>query len=86
MRIFFFVNDECPRCPQAKELYEDCKGRGLDVELFDTLTTDGLARASEYSVGATPSVVIVDKDKRYVYGWYGEIPDVHKVIAAWARA
>lgn len=83
MNIKIFVQDQCPNCPPAKEIGAKLEKEGHNINYFDTNSVDGLSEAVLHDVLATPSIVVVDKNKKEVKSWRGDVPnldDVRKVL------
>lgn len=80
MSIKLFWKENCPYCPQAKEVCEKLQKQGMYVEYLDIDTIDGMAEANFYGIMSTPTVIIVDKEGNEIASWHGQIPDEHKII------
>jgi hypothetical protein len=78
MQIKIFWQPECPKCPMAKDLAEDLKKLGHDVQLFNIKEVDGMAESIYYDVLSTPSVVIVHEGQTKA-SWYGEVPEFEMI-------
>ena len=75
MKLKFFVKDDCPNCPPAKNLAEEIRKDGkITVEIFDVDEADGLAEAQFYAVLATPSIVLCDDKDEAVEAWRVDVP------------
>lgn len=72
--IKMFVIGTCGECQKARELYEQIKALGFDIQLHDTGTAGGLAEASFYGVTQVPTLLFKN-DGGDVVGWHGSIPD-----------
>ncbi len=70
MRLKVFVQDDCPKCPAAKELVQ-----GLpEVEYYNIGQADGLAEAAYYDVFCTPSLLVVDDAGMEMQAWRCNVP------------
>jgi len=78
MIIKIFWQPECPKCPQAKELGEELKKEGHNVEFHNVKEVDGLSESLFYDVLSTPSVVVIEDGKKKT-GWYGEVPEIKNI-------
>jgi glutaredoxin len=78
MIVKIFVQPGCPNCPPAKELGKELEKEGLEVELHDVKTVDGLTEATYYDVMLTPSIVLTDGNKK-IKTWCGDTPSVKEV-------
>jgi hypothetical protein len=74
--VKIFIKTGCARCPQAKQAGEALRAEGFCVTVFDVETTDGLAEGAFYSVQATPTLIIEDKDETIIGDFRGEVPPV----------
>jgi glutaredoxin len=79
MIVKIFWQNECSRCPQAKELGKELEENGVKVEYHDVKNLDGLAEATYFNVLSTPSIIVVDDDQKEVNGWRGETPEIKDV-------
>ncbi len=77
--IKLFVQSQCARCPQAKEVGKTLKEDGFNILEYDVGTSDGLAEASFYSVQATPTFILEDGDENPVADFRGEVPPIDKI-------
>ena len=77
--IKLFWKENCPRCPQAKEVGSTLQQDGYHVLHFNVETADGLAEATFYSVKATPTFIIEDRDENPIADFRGEVPSAQKV-------
>ena len=77
--IKLFVQGQCSKCPQAKELGAVLKQDGFTVMEFDVGTADGLAEASFYSVQATPTFILEDREENPVADFRGEVPPIDRI-------
>ena len=78
MIIKIFWQPECPKCPQAKELGEELKKEGHNVEFHNVKEVDGLSESLFYDVLSTPSVVVIEDGKKKA-SWYGEVPEIKNI-------
>ena len=77
--IKIFTKDECPKCPAAKEMGGVLQEGGLQVQYYDMETSQGLAEAAFYSVLATPTIIVEDKNEKILAGWRGSIPSLTEI-------
>ena len=75
MKIKLFWKENCPACPQAKELVADFD----NVEYFNVEEAGGLAEASFHGILATPSIVVVNKKGEEVSAWLGQVPPAAEI-------
>lgn len=80
--IKIFTKEGCPKCPPAKELAQELKDKGENVEVYSLDDPDGLAEASMYDVMATPSIIVTDSEGGEIKSFRGETPRVEDVIGA----
>jgi glutaredoxin len=73
-----FTQPGCPRCPAAKKVITEVEDK-FKVEYYDIKTEDGLGEALEYDVMATPSMVVIDKNK-VIAEWRGQSPTVEELM------
>jgi len=76
-KLKIFTKNDCPKCPQAKQLGEDMQKEGkIKVESYNVDEADGLAEAQLYSVMATPSIILCknDTEEEEIKSWRGEVP------------
>ncbi len=74
--VKIFIKAGCSRCPQAKQAGATLRDEGFRVMEFDVETTDGLAEGAFYSVQATPTFIIEDKDEAIIGDFRGEVPPI----------
>jgi glutaredoxin len=77
--IKIFVSNFCGKCAEAKLLHEKLLEKGIDSQLYNVETMDGLAEASFYGVDQIPSVLWEDENGDTV-GCRGSVPDINKLI------
>jgi thioredoxin-related protein len=77
--IKLFVQGQCSKCPQAKEVGNSLKKEGFNVLEYDVETVEGLAEASFYSVQATPTFILEDQEENTVADFRGEVPAYEKI-------
>lgn len=75
MLVKIFWQPECPKCPEAKELGENLKKEGHEVEFHNVKDINGLSESLFYDVLSTPSIVVIDNGEKKA-AWYGEIPEL----------
>ena len=78
MQVKIFWQPDCPKCPKAKELGENLKKEGVEVELFNIKEVDGLAESIFYDVLSTPSIVVIENGERKA-SWYGDVPEIENI-------
>jgi len=74
--VKIFTKPGCARCPQAKQAGAALREEGFRVAEFDVETTDGLAEGAFYSVQATPTVIIEDRNEVIIGDFRGEVPPI----------
>lgn len=57
MKIKFFYQDFCSKCPAAKVAIEPFRSKSL-IEDYNITTSEGLAEAALYGVLSTPALMI----------------------------
>jgi hypothetical protein len=77
--VKIFVQDACPNCPASKRLGEKLKKQGVNVEMHDVRTAEGLAESLMFNVLSTPSTVIVDEEGREVASFLSTTPVLNQV-------
>jgi hypothetical protein len=80
--VKIFYKDDCPKCPLAKQLRDDLKGKNVEVLDYNVGTADGLAEASFYSVMSLPTVVVEDAMENGLGEWRGDVPRMEEVLTA----
>ncbi len=78
-----FWQDDCPRCPQMKDVVQQLELDGYEVECFDLNTVNGLAEGAYYSVMSTPTLLLVDGEDNELAEWRGIIPTAADVKKKW---
>jgi hypothetical protein len=78
--IKIFTKQDCPRCPQAKQLGAEMEQDGHSVLSYDIETLDGLAEASFFSVQATPTIIVEDADENVVADFRGQVPTREELL------
>ena len=79
MLIKIFSKEECPNCPPAKELGKKLESEGKKVEIFSLDEADGLSEAMFNDVMSTPSVIVIDDDKKEKMRWSGKAPKLEEI-------
>lgn len=79
MIIKIFWQESCSRCPPIKELGKKLETEGIKIEYHDINTADGLAEAMFHDVLSTPSLIMIDEQKKEIAAWRGETPDIKMV-------
>ncbi len=72
--IKLFVQQQCAKCPQAKELGQALRQEGCTVLEYDVGTTEGLAEATFYGVQATPTFIVEDDQENMIADFRGTLP------------
>lgn len=85
VKLKFFFQSNCPKCPAAKRVVDELKAAGIPVELFDVKTVDGKLEAGYYGLMSTPSVVVTDNSDVEIAAWRGEAPEKEAVLALFAK-
>jgi len=78
--VKIFTKQDCPRCPQAKQLGAEMKQDGCSVLSYDLETVDGLAEATLFSVQATPTIIVEDADENMVADFRGQVPTREELL------
>jgi hypothetical protein len=78
--IKIFTKQDCPRCPQAKQLGAEMEQDGHSVLSYDIETADGLAEATFFSVQATPTIIVEDADENVVADFRGQVPTREELL------
>jgi len=78
--VKIFTKQECPRCPQAKQLGADMEQDGHSVLYYDVETADGLAEGTFFSVQATPTIIVEDADENVVADFRGQVPTREELL------
>jgi hypothetical protein len=78
--IKIFTKQDCPRCPQAKQLGAEMEQDGHSVLSYDIETLDGLAEATFFSVQATPTIIVEDADENVVADFRGQVPTREELL------
>ena len=85
MKVKFFSQENCPKCPAAKAVIEELRAQGLPVEYYDVKTIDGRAEAIYYGLMSTPSTVVTNNSDVELYSWRGEVPEKKKILELWEQ-
>jgi hypothetical protein len=78
MKIKLFWKEECPKCPEAKQLLGDAP----NVEMYNLDDVDGLSEGAFYGVLATPSIIVCEDSGRELTSFRGEVPS-RQQMAEW---
>jgi len=71
---------QCPGCPEAKELAGQLEKEKIKTELVDTESEAGAVDAKNYQIFSTPSVLVAREDDGSVINlWEGETPSAAAV-------
>ncbi|RLG15522.1 MAG: hypothetical protein DRN71_01160 [Candidatus Nanohalarchaeota archaeon] len=84
MKVKIFTKDECPNCPQAKDIGEKLETEGHNIEYYNISTIDGLTESSFYRIMSTPSILITEDDNKERNAWRSTLPsitEIRKVLA-----
>ncbi len=79
MKVKIFVKDECPNCPQAKDMGKLLETDGHDVEYHNISTIDGLTESSFHGIMSTPSIIITGDDGKEKTGWRSTVPEISEI-------
>jgi thiol-disulfide isomerase/thioredoxin len=79
MKVKFFWQEDCPKCPAAKVVCQEMESEGINVEYLDIKSVEGMAEAAFYGVLATPTTIVVDREENELVSWRGEIPEKEKI-------
>ncbi len=85
MKVKIFVKDECPNCPQAKDMGKLLETDGHDVEYHNISTIDGLTESSFHGIMSTPSIIITEDDGKEKTGWRSTVPDIAEIRRVLAK-
>jgi hypothetical protein len=77
VKIFWKAN--CSKCPAAKDVGNTLKEEGFKVIDYNLDTLDGLAEGAYYSVMATPTLIIEDRDENCIADFRGIIPSAKEI-------
>ena len=80
MTVKIFTKQECPRCPQAKQLGIEIEQNGHNVLYYDVETSDGLAEATFLGVQATPTIIVEDAGENVVADFRGQVPTREELL------
>ena len=78
--IKIFTKQDCPRCPQAKQLGAEMEQDDCSVLSYDIETVDGLAEATFFSVQATPTIIVEDADENVIADFRGQVPTREELL------
>lgn len=77
--VKLFWQENCIKCPPAKEICNVLIERNRPVKLFDISTIDGMTEAAFHEVISTPTTVIVDDQENELQSWRGEVPTLEEL-------
>ena len=80
MTVKIFTKNECPRCPQAKQLGSEIEQDGHSVLYYDVETVDGLAEATFFGVQATPTIIVEDDAENEMADFRGQVPTREELL------
>ncbi len=80
-RIKVFFQDNCVKCPPAKEVAGILQQEGVEVLYYNIDTVDGLAEASYYGVLSTPTIIVQDNEEKTLADFRGTVPTVQQIKA-----
>lgn len=78
MIIRIFWKENCPNCPPAKELGVMLTSKNINVEYYNILEVDGLAKAQIHNVLSTPTIILLKKDEE-LSRWNGHAPGIAEI-------
>lgn len=78
--VKIFWQENCARCPPAKELGEELQSYGHSVEYCNVKEGTGLAQAIYHNILSTPSVVVTDNRNNEIAAWRSDTPSVKEVL------
>ena len=58
----FIRKTGCPKCHQVLEGLKVLKEKGVEFQIYDVDTVDGLAEASYHGILSTPTIIRVDDE------------------------
>ncbi|MFQ5406023.1 MAG: thioredoxin family protein [Candidatus Micrarchaeia archaeon] len=76
--VKIFWQEECPNCPQAKNLGKTLEEEGAKVEYHNVKEVDGLSEAVFHDVMSTPSFVVTDGQNQLAL-WRSTTPSFEDV-------
>ncbi|MBN2374415.1 hypothetical protein JXL19_11580 [bacterium] len=79
--IKFFWKQDCPKCPEAKQIFNGLKEKGFKVTDYNLNTADGLAEGTYHSVLSTPTFLVIDDNEREILQWRGDVPTFEELFA-----
>ncbi len=85
MKIKIFTKDECPNCPQAKDLGKKLQTEGHNIEYHNISTIDGLTESSFYGIMSTPSILLTEDDGKEINAWRSTVPDIAEIKKVLAK-
>ncbi len=77
--VKLFFQEDCIRCPPAKNVCNILIEKDLDVKLYDISTIDGMTEAAFHEVISTPTTIIVDDDDNELESWRGDAPTIEEL-------
>ncbi len=80
--VKLFTKQQCPRCPQAKQLCSGLEQDACSVVSYDVETADGLAEAAFFGVQATPTIIVEDDAENVVAEFRGQVPAREELLKA----
>ena len=81
--IKLFTQEDCPKCPVAKETVDAAKKEGAKVKKYDIKGDPGaMAEAAFHEVMATPTIIIVDEKDDEIKSWRSKMPSKEDLLKA----
>lgn len=65
---YLFTTPSCPNCPRAKEVLHNA---GVEIQLVDASTAEGLGLAKQHQVMQVPSLLIQQNDTETFESFHG---------------
>ena len=77
--IKLFWKEGCIKYPEAKSSFNTLKKEGYNADDINMSTADGLAAGKYYNIFATPTLMVLDEDKKEILSWKGNIPSINEI-------
>ena len=79
MEVKIFWQENCARCPPAKELGEQLQSLGHNVHFCNVKNIHGRKEAIYHDILSTPSIVITDELNKEIKVWRNITPTIDEV-------
>ena len=77
MKLLYFCQDDCQRCPPVKEVISQVTD--IKIETIDAISDDGKFDVNMYGVQGTPAVILIDEDDDEIFSWRGITPSIEEL-------